>query len=43
MSEAIIRIENVSKTFTTTDNTVEALKGINLEIGKGEIFGIIGL
>ena len=43
MSEAIIRIENVSKTFITTDNTVEALKNINLEIGKGEIFGIIGM
>ncbi len=43
MAETIIRIDNVSKTFTTTDNTVEALKNINLEIGKGEIFGIIGM
>ncbi len=43
MEEAIIRIEGVSKTFVTTDNTVEALKNINLSINKGDIYGIIGM
>ncbi len=43
MEEAIIRIQNVSKTFVTADNEVEALKGINLTINKGDIYGIIGM
>lgn len=43
MEEAIIRIEHVSKTFITADNTVEALKDINLTINKGDIYGIIGM
>ena len=41
--ETMIQVRNVRKTFTTKDNTVEALKGINLEIHKGEIYGIIGM
>lgn len=42
MSE-MIRVQDVSKTFVGKDNTVEALKHINLSIGKGEIYGIIGM
>ncbi|MCM1135805.1 MAG: ATP-binding cassette domain-containing protein [Clostridium sp.] len=41
--ETIIQIDNVTKTFVGKDNQVEALKGINLEIHKGEIYGIIGM
>ncbi len=43
MQEAMIEIQNVSKTFCTKENTVEALKDINLSIQKGEIYGIIGM
>jgi len=43
MAETIIQIQNVTKTFIGKDNKVEALKGINLEIKKGDIFGIIGM
>ena len=39
----MIRVQDVSKTFTGKDNTVEALKHINLTILKGEIYGIIGM
>lgn len=39
----IIKLEDVVKMFKTKTNTVQALKGINLNIAKGEIFGIIGL
>ena len=39
----MIQIQDVYKTFETKDNTVEALKGISLEINKGEIYGIIGM
>lgn len=41
--EAIIRVQNAGKQFVGKDGTVEALKGINLEIHKGEIYGIIGM
>lgn len=41
--EPMIRIENVSKTFKSKDNTVEALKNITLDIGAGDIYGIIGM
>lgn len=39
----IIEVRNLSKTFQTKDNTVEALKDINLSIEKGDIYGIIGM
>ena len=38
----MIRVENVSKTYTGKQGTVEAVKDVSLEIGNGEIFGIIG-
>lgn len=41
--ETMIQIKNVTKTFVGKDNTVEALKGIDLEVHKGEIYGIIGM
>ncbi len=41
--EPIIRIQNVTKTFVGKDNQVEALKGITLDIQKGDIYGIIGM
>ncbi len=41
--ETVIQIQDVTKTFVGKDNRVEALKGISLEIHKGEIYGIIGM
>ncbi len=41
--EKIIQIQDVSKSFVGKENTVEALKNINLDIHKGEIYGIIGM
>lgn len=43
MSEPIIQIRNLTKTFGTGDQAVTALEDINLDIQQGEIFGIIGL
>ncbi len=42
-ADAIIRLEELGKQFYTANGTVTALDHINLEIEKGEIFGIIGL
>ena len=41
--EPIIQIQNVTKTFVGKENQVEALKGISLDIQKGDIYGIIGM
>lgn len=38
----MIRVENVSKTYTGKRGTVEAVKDVSLEISRGEIFGVIG-
>lgn len=41
--QPIIKINSLEKTFQTKGGPVTALKNINLEIKKGDIFGIIGL
>lgn len=38
----MIKIENISKTFKTPYGNIEVLKDINLNIEKGDIYGIIG-
>lgn len=38
----MIRFENVSKEFDSEGISVAAVKGVSLEINKGEVFGIIG-
>ncbi|MCQ4088557.1 methionine ABC transporter ATP-binding protein [Saccharibacillus sp. JS10] len=38
----MITIKNLVKTYGTGTKAMTALKGINLEIAKGEIFGVIG-
>ena len=40
---AEIKIENVSKTYSSKEGTVQALKNVNLTIRSGEIYGIIGM
>ena len=39
----MIEIQKLSKTFTTADGSVEALKNVSLSIPDGDIFGIIGM
>jgi D-methionine transport system ATP-binding protein len=43
MGEPIIQIQQLYKTFGSGETAVQALQDINLEIEKGDIFGIIGL
>ena len=38
----MIHIENLSKTYATPHGQFQALRGINLHIEQGEVFGIIG-
>jgi len=39
MREPVVKIKNLHKTYA---NKFEALKGVNLEIHRGEIFGLLG-
>jgi len=39
----LIQIKDLEKKFLSQNNTVTALSGINLNINKGDIFGIIGM
>lgn len=41
-SEYYIEIKNLKKTFKTKDKEIEVLKGIDLNVKKGEIYGIVG-
>jgi putative ABC transport system ATP-binding protein len=41
-SDIIIRTENVKKRYVTGDEVLWALKGIDLEIGRGEFISIMG-
>nr|WP_301553463.1 methionine ABC transporter ATP-binding protein [Desulfuribacillus stibiiarsenatis] len=41
-TEPIIQVQNLQKVYHVKGQSVEALKEINLEIHRGEIFGIIG-
>ena len=43
LEEPIISLQNVGKEFKTANGPVVALDDINLDIHRGEIFGIIGL
>lgn len=38
----MIEFQNVKKVYKTKKQTVEALKGINLTVEKGDIFGVVG-
>lgn len=38
----ILRVENLNKTYGKGDNKVEALKGVNLSVNKGEFVAIVG-
>ena len=39
----MIQIKNLSKSFGSGENTVHALKNINIKINDGDIYGIIGM
>ena len=38
----MIRLERVSKSFATPDGSFDAVKSSSLDIGQGDVFGIIG-
>lgn len=41
-SEAVIRVDEVNKTFTTSDGSIEAVTNVSFTVRKNEFFTIIG-
>lgn len=42
MSETVVKIDNVIRTYKMGDNEVQALKGVSFEIQQGEFLAIMG-
>ncbi len=42
MSHAFININDLHKSYYSIEQNIQVLKGINLKISKGDIFGIVG-
>ncbi|KIM03941.1 MAG: ABC transporter [Sulfurovum sp. AS07-7] len=42
MSSIAIKVENLKKEYTTKDNTLQVIKGIDFELEKGEIAMLLG-
>lgn len=42
MTQHILELHNITKTFQSTNETTEVLKGINLEIASGEFVTLLG-
>jgi len=42
MSSSFLEIQNLYKTFHSEDQSIDVLRGVNLSIEKGDIFGIVG-
>lgn len=40
--KSLIRITNLNKSYVTPESEIQALKNINLNIKKGDIYGIVG-
>ncbi|MBA2306809.1 ABC transporter ATP-binding protein, partial [Candidatus Dependentiae bacterium] len=43
MPNRLLRISDITKTYYGKDITIEALKGVTLDIYKGEILGLLGV
>jgi ABC-2 type transport system ATP-binding protein len=43
MAIPLLSVENIKKNYVTKKNTVEALKGVTLDIYKGEVLGLLGV
>lgn len=41
-SETILTVRNLKVDFTTPDGTVNAVKGINLDVKQGETLAVVG-
>lgn len=43
MTNVLLQIQNITKTYKVINKTIEALKGVSLDIYKGEVLGFLGV
>lgn len=43
MTDVLLRIQNITKRYTTTTKTIEALKGVSFDMYKGEVVSLLGI
>jgi len=43
MADVLLSIKNITKTYKVTNKTTDALKGVSLDIYKGEVLGLLGV
>lgn len=42
MSEVVLAVQDLSKTYESVDTNVRALQNVSLELNKGELLAIMG-
>lgn len=42
MSDVILKLKNITKSFVQGEKTLEILKGVNLELKRGEVVSLVG-
>jgi len=43
MANVLLQIQNITKTYKVTNKTIDALKGVSLDIYKGEVLSLLGV
>lgn len=43
MANLLLKIQDIKKVYKTNDKTIEALKGVSLDIYEGEVLGLLGV
>lgn len=43
MTNVLLQIQNITKTYKVTNKTIDALKGVSFDIYKGEILSLLGV
>lgn len=43
MTTVLLQIQNITKTYTVINSTIDALKGVSLDIYQGEILSLLGI
>ena len=43
MTNVLLQIQNITKTYKVTNKTINALKGVSLDIYNGEVLGLLGV